>query len=306
MKTLPFKIIIWLVGLNEVFAQENLARLNSLEFSKYYNNKESTIDFEEFDKDRTKALYDRNFSLTNEELITIPVVFHSLIEKDQKAKMTANDVNETISLLNNAFSGELGSNKVDSKIRFCIHKSSSSGLTEKEISWKASKENLEKAADKTIGYEGIDPNTSLNIWVVNIEDEIAGIGCSPMNLGPDGIVVNIKCILKDKNYDSYSKTSIVHLVGRYLGLKPIWGDAPCQDDGILDTPIHNGPNYKCYRFGHMSTCSSNTYELTNNFMDALPDDCANSFTLGQIKAMRSILAKKGLRKNLKNDKTQCK
>jgi hypothetical protein len=87
----------------------------------------------------------------------------------------------------------------------------------------------------------------------------------------------------------------VHEVGHWLGLRHIWGDAPCGDDNIDDTPPQAGPTRGCPS-GVVSTCTSGAAgNMYMNFMDFTNDECTNMFTVGQATKMRELFSNGGAR-----------
>ena len=146
----------------------------------------------------------------------------------------------------------------------------------------------------------------LNVWVVNnINMEIEGGGTVlgyaqfPASglLSTDGIAV-IASNIDTRNSGGRTAT---HEVGHWLSLIHIWGDQQCGSDNVLDTPIHNGPNYGVCgnnpaflgQFGGSSDFFATPYntpgcdpdnpdgEMFMNYMDYSSDMCMNTFTLGQ-------------------------
>ena len=90
--------------------------------------------------------------------------------------------------------------------------------------------------------------------------------------------------------------TVTHEVGHYLGLRHIWGDGGCaEQDGVDDTPNAAAQSdFDCNT--SKNTCVDNIPELggdapdmIENFMDYSAESCQNSFTLGQIGIMRSVL-----------------
>lgn len=82
-----------------------------------------------------------------------------------------------------------------------------------------------------------------------------------------------------------------HEVGHWLGLKHLWGDAVCGDDGIADTPPQESSNTNCPSFPHTSSCSINFYgDMFMDYMDFTDDACMNMFTQGQKREMRGLFA----------------
>jgi len=82
---------------------------------------------------------------------------------------------------------------------------------------------------------------------------------------------------------------LTHLIGNYLGLYPLTGAAPCEDDGILDSPIHNTAINFCSDGKPPRSLCDNQFMAPNNFMSHTPDDCKDSFTPGQWKKMISTI-----------------
>jgi hypothetical protein len=159
------------------------------------------------------------------------------------------------------------------------------------------------------GDDAWDSKSYLNIWVGNL---IAGAGYSsaPGSDGSkDGVVVNFNAFgTIDKSGNNSMGRIAVHEVGHWLGLKHIWGDAQCGDDGIGDTPSQSGYTINCPS-GFRSTCNNGTLgDMYMNYMDYTADACMNLFTEGQKKKMRasfevggpraSILQSKGLNQPL--------
>lgn len=91
----------------------------------------------------------------------------------------------------------------------------------------------------------------------------------------------------------------VHEVGHYLGLRHTWADGDgvspnsCNfDDGIEDTPNTGSQASLLNCDITRNTCQSNADDLPDmveNYMDTANENCQNSFTLGQIALMRSVL-----------------
>ncbi len=179
------------------------------------------------------------------------------------------------------------------------------------------------------GSDAWDNLSYLNIWVCKIQPiefagQVAGIifGYSypPNNLDNwppeaaipdpsfDGVVLDYRTVGKNNPYTidpgageeiqlAKGRTA-VHEIGHYLGLRHIWGDGDyfsansCDfDDGIEDTP-NSGSSSLSDCNNLQNTCSSTMDDLPDmieNFMDYSDENCQNSFTIGQIELMRSVL-----------------
>lgn len=177
------------------------------------------------------------------------------------------------------------------------------------------------------GSDAIDPQRTLNIWVINIQpiiffgeefDALLGFAYPPAGLPnwPDefeipsdelgGVLINYKAFGRNNPYELNMGTeepielegkTTVHEVGHYLGLRHIWGDADftsngCTvDDGIDDTPNQaTQSNFTCNT--SQNTCNDGTDDLPDmieNYMDYSSDACQNGFTMGQIAIMRAVI-----------------
>ena len=183
--------------------------------------------------------------------------------------------------------------------------------------------------DDTGGSDAWDNKSYLNIWICKIQPilfagqtlgQLLGYAYPPNDLNNwppeaaipdpdfDGVVLDYRTVGRDNPYDIDPGTgevlqftkgrSAVHEVGHYLGLRHIWGDGDpflpnsCNfDDGIADTPNAGAQTlFICDTL--QNTCSSTIDDLPDmieNFMDYSSEDCQNSFTIGQIELIRSVL-----------------
>lgn len=142
-----------------------------------------------------------------------------------------------------------------------------------------------------MGKDAWDSKSYLNIWVCNL-DKLAGYASYPgSDSSKDGIVISYKAFgtlgSVKANY-AQGKTA-VHEVGHWLGLKHIWGDANCGDDGIDDTPTQASYTVGCPNTVRV-TCGNSPYgDMYMNYMDITNDECVNMFTKGQKNKMRAQL-----------------
>ena len=159
---------------------------------------------------------------------------------------------------------------------------------------------------KSSAQGGDDPWESqnyLNIWVGKLISG-AGYSSAPGSDGnKDGVVINYSAFgSSDANgYYNMGRTA-THEVGHWLGLKHIWGDAQCGDDGISDTPTQGWYTQTCPT-GFQSTCNNGDLgDMYMNYMDYTPDACMNLFTEGQKRKMRTAFAEGGPRASLLQSK----
>jgi len=258
--------------------------------------------------------------------VTVPVVFHVLYA-DPADRISEEQIAEQIDALNRDFAGlaepperdlrdpegDFAAVKADTKIRFCIPEQ---GLLDGLLSLINFRQvaslvfdDLNLIKTEGFGIAPLNPQKYLNIWVVPLPDGNSGFAQIPGGNGEtDGIVIDPKFFgtsgTATAPYDQ-GKT-LTHLIGSYLGLTPIWGDgSSCGDDGISDTPVHNGPNFGTPGRGHVSTCPGNPAEMTMNFMDATDDALLHMFTREQGAFMRAVLSGDGPRGQLINTATRC-
>jgi|GEM_PF-1117119 len=257
---------------------------------------------------------------------TIPVVFHVLYTSEAE-RIPEELLYQQLEILNQDFANEsqetyeidarigdqrnLGRyNKYrdDARIEFCFasnkKKYSINYVSSTILEW------TDFYSMKQREHGAIPWNTKqyLNVWVCNLPDDNSGFAQMPG--GPeefDGIVIDYRFIrdIGDKKSNYNSGHTLTHLVGNYLGLYPLWGPSPCSDDFVDDTPVHNGPNFRCESIDHLSSCSGYPTEMINNFMDNTDDECLSIFTRGQIARMQAMLDNKGPRGQLNIPSTQC-
>jgi hypothetical protein len=201
----------------------------------------------------------------------------------------------------------------DTEIEFCLAKNGPDGkntvgiryLQSSRAAW-ASNDSLKMAK---IGVEPWDTEKYINVWVTTLADNVAGWAQMPG--GPketDGIVIDYRFLgiggTAKSPYDE-GKT-LTHLIGSYLGLYELWNEVnPCQDDLVEDTPMHNGPNFWCTPYKHVSLCSGYPAEMTMNFMDNTFDACLYMFTSGQKLRIQANLAEGGPRFKLSQTEVKC-
>jgi hypothetical protein len=248
-------------------------------------------------------------SLSAERTITIPVVVH-VVHNQPVENITDIQIKSQIDALNADFSRTNNDfNKVPSvfakvsantNIRFELAKVDPMGRPTTGIIRKKSTRMMWTDDDKIKsvangGSTTWDSRSYLNIWVCNTVPGLTGYATFPgADRTIDGIVVR---------YDAFGTTgkvvapfnkgrTLTHEVGHWMGLKHLWGDQQCGDDGIQDTPKQRGGNSGDPVFPRVTACnSSKEGEMFMNFMDFTTDASMGmfkSFTSSVKRTCRSL------------------
>lgn len=152
-----------------------------------------------------------------------------------------------------------------------------------------------------MGDDAWDASSYLNIWVGTLN--LNGYSSSPGDhANTDGIVVN-NAAFGAANSTAYNKgRTAVHEVGHWLGLRHLWGDAFCGDDGIDDTPKQQTFTSGCPSSVRISCGNAPHGDMYMNFMDFTNDDCLLMFTHGQKQRMLALFEPGGPRNSLLTSK----
>lgn len=195
----------------------------------------------------------------------------------------------------------------DTRIVFCLAKVDpqgryTSGIVRKYTKYEFWLSDDEMKFSSRGGDDAWDATKYLNIWVCNLFGRTLGYGVFPG--GPsnsDGVVMQYNVFgTKGALNPQFNKgRTAVHEIGHWLGLKHLWGDASCGDDGVYDTPQQQTNNSYCPLFPRKSLCSPDENgDMFMNYMDFTDDACMNLFTKGQKEAMRAQFAKGGFRNSI--------
>ena len=259
-------------------------------------------------------------SISPEKIITIPVVVHvvynNTVENISEAQIISqiNSLNADFAKSNKDFSNvpsvfaKLAAN---TSIRFELAKTDPMGKSTTGIVRKKSTRMMWSDDDKIKymangGSTTWDARSYLNIWVCNTVPGLTGYATFPgADRAVDGIVVR---------YDAFGTIgkvsapfnlgrTLTHEVGHWMGLKHLWGDQQCGDDGIADTPKQRSGNAGTPVFPKTTTCNNSVEgEMFMNFMDFTNDASMGMFTAGQKTAMRAQFEVNGKRNSLLNSK----
>jgi len=249
-------------------------------------------------------------------IIKIPVVVHILYHLPSE-KITDAQVQSQLTALNKCFRRQNADSNntparfkalaADCEIEFQLaisdpKKKYTSGIIRKYtpiLRWE-SDDKMKFAA--AMGDDAWDPKSYLNIWVCNLE-QVAGYSSvmgGPENL--DGIVLGFQAFGTNNSSEYNMGKTGVHEVGHWLGLKHLWGDTDCGDDGIADTPKQAWYNIDCPS-GIRITCGNGPNgDMYMNYMDFTSDACMNLFTQGQKARMRSSFDPGGARNSILSSK----
>lgn len=242
------------------------------------------------------------------EVIVVPVVFHVLYHSSTQ-NISDQQVLSQLTVLNNDYRrlnadavntpAPFKSVAADARIVFCLAKVDPNGRYTSGIIHKYTNSDLFLSDDEmkfssSGGDDAWDSKKYLNIWVCNLFGRTLGYAVMPG--GPaekDGVVIQYTAFgTMGTAVAPFNKgRTTTHEIGHWLGLKHLWGDAECGDDGIADTPPQETSNSNCASFPHLSSCSINSYgDMFMDFMDFTDDACMNMFTQGQKNEMRSLFA----------------
>lgn len=243
-----------------------------------------------------------------DEVIVIPVVVHVLFNNqeqnisDQQALSQIDALNKDYRRMNADTANTPAPFKnvaADTRIVFCLAKVDPQGKNTTVIIRKYTKESIFLADDamkfsSSGGDDAWDATKYLNIWVCNLFGRTLGYAVLPGSpANRDGVVMKYNVFgTTGAVIAPYNKgRTATHEIGHWLGLRHLWGDNNCGDDGIADTPPQQAGNNYCPTFPHLSSCSINgSGDMFMNYMDFTDDACMNLFTQGQKTAMRSLFA----------------
>ena len=242
--------------------------------------------------------------LAAEFIIRIPVVVHILYNTAAQ-NISEAQIKSQIDALNRDFR-RLNADSVntplafkpiaaDVQIEFALATADPKGKATNGIVRKATSVTYWQMDDKIKytaqgGDNAWDSRYYLNIWVGNTRSLLGYSSVVGAPADKDGVVINTTAFGTIGMSGPYDKgRTVVHEVGHWLGLKHIWGDALCGDDGIYDTPTQSGFTTSCPTSMKKSSCNDNPAgDMYMNYMDFTNDACLNLFTIGQKEHMRSL------------------
>lgn len=299
-------LIIVLLSVQLAKAQLNCvtAEYSRLQFSKNAQQAQNIQKAEQFIR---QAIASPTTDRIENGIIKIPVVIHNLYHKPDQ-KVTDEQVAAQLDLLNKAFRRQNADTvkipdvfkpvAADCEIEFHLATSdpmrrSTTGIIRKYTpvtNWTMD-DKVKSSAE--MGDDPWDSRLYLNIWVCQME-RFAGYSTVPgSDAKLDGIVLGLAAF-------GAGQRTIVHEAGHWMGLKHIWGDAYCGDDGVDDTPKQASYTVGCPGTVRVTCGNSPTGDMYNNYMDFTNDACRFLFTRGQKARMQAVFLNGGSRNSLMN------
>jgi hypothetical protein len=247
----------------------------------------------------------RSFSASKvqeENVITIPVVVHILYHYPGE-NISDDFVQSQVFALNRDYRkinadtvkipGAFKSLAADCEIEFKLATVDASGRATTGIIRKYTPVTKWAADDKIkysseMGDNAWDAASYLNIWVGTM-DRVLGYSSVPGDpASKDGVVIS-NTVFGITNSGIYDQgRTAVHEVGHWLGLRHLWGDANCGDDGVADTPPQQTFTNGCPSTVRVSCNNGPNGDMYMDYMDFTNDDCLVMFTRGQKQKMRTL------------------
>jgi hypothetical protein len=252
-----------------------------------------------------------------EAVIKIPVVVHILYHTPEE-KISDASVMSQLEALNKNFRRR-NADSVNTPDRFrpyaadCgiefqlatsdIRRKSTTGIIRKYTPITKWKMDDKMKFSASMGDDAWDAGSYLNIWVCQL-DRLAGYASFPGgDAAKDGLVVDTDAFgtLNPGNGYDLGKTA-VHETGHWLGLKHLWGDENCGDDGVDDTPKQASYTIGCPSNIRVTCGNGPNGDMYMNYMDFTSDACTNMFSKGQKTRMRALFEAGGSRYSLLSSK----
>lgn len=266
-------------------------------------------------------IYTEGISSEQSGEITIPVVVH-VVWRTAAENISDDQIRSQIDALNADFSRQnpdfaqvpsvFAGRAAAAGIRFVLatvdpQGRPTSGIIRKQTTaqlW-INDDRIKKAS--TGGCDPWDSRQYLNIWVANLSSSLIGFSTFPgAPADKDGIVIRYNAFgtrgILSPPFDR--GRTLTHEAGHWLGLQHLWGDSPCGDDGVEDTPRQRTGNRGTPQFPRINTgCDNGPYgDMFMNFMDFSDDRTLVMFTKGQTDRMRALFLPGGPRHTFRSSK----
>lgn len=298
-----FVILLWAFALTSSVQAQKHCSSQPYQEQRLRENPELPAQLSRMESFIQQQVADAGTARVEELTIRIPVVIHNLYHYPNQ-KITAEQVQTQLNALNASFRRRnadtanapayFRSLAADCNIEFYLaisdsRKRATSGIIRKYSPVKEWEADDKMKFSSEMGDDAWDPNSYLNIWVCNL-NRVAGYASVPGDaVSKDGVVIGLGAFGTVGTLPGYEmgKTA-VHEIAHWLGLKHLWGDQYCGDDGVSDTPKQAGFNIECPNVVNI-TCGNGPYgDMYMNYMDLTSDACMNLFTRGQKARMRAL------------------
>lgn len=152
--------------------------------------------------------------------------------------------------------------------------------------------------NSAMGDDAWEAKSYLNIWVCHL-DKFAGYSSLPgSDASKDGVVLDFGAFGGTTSTGYGMGKTAVHEIGHWLGLKHLWGDTNCGDDGVDDTPKQASYTSGCPAVVRITCSNGPNGDMYMNYMDFTSDECTNLFTKGQKARMKALFEPGGARNSI--------
>jgi hypothetical protein len=209
--------------------------------------------------------------------VSIPVYFHVIRDSNGNGGVTTTQINNQISILNQAYAS--------AGVSFTL---ASIDYTNNSTWYTCSTTGCETKMKNAL-HKGTA--SALNFYTNNMGQGLLGWATFPWSYASspnmDGVVV-LQTSLPGGTATNYNQGDTgTHEVGHWLGLYHTFqGGCTSPGDSVDDTPFEGSAAYGCP--ANRDTCSSAGLDPITNFMDYTYDSCMNTFSGGQNARMNSM------------------
>jgi hypothetical protein len=209
--------------------------------------------------------------------VTINVYFHVITNTSGQGAVTAQQIDDQIAVLNDAYSGATGG--ADTPFRFQLV---STDTTVNDAWYTATNGTAAEAAMKAALRQGSADD--LNFYTNSSGGGLLGWATFPSSYSRQPINDGVVCHYATLPGGTLTPFNLgdtgTHEVGHWLGLYHTFqGGCSRKNDEVSDTPAERSPTSGCPT--GQDTCSTSGLDPVENFMDYTDDACMYRFTQGQ-------------------------